>query len=92
MRTEFYPQVNKDRLFREGYIAYHSGHSRGSTIDLTIVPLGSHRWEVKFQSIRLTGDNVATPPPRSSEPQIIAWTSEPTLIALARYLTPVRRR
>jgi D-alanyl-D-alanine dipeptidase len=41
MRGEFYPSVPKDRLFEEGYIAAHSGHSRASTIDLTIVPSGS---------------------------------------------------
>ncbi|WJF91632.1 M15 family metallopeptidase [Paraburkholderia bonniea] len=41
MRTEFYPEVKKDRLFSDGYIAYRSGHSRGSTMDLTIVPVGS---------------------------------------------------
>jgi D-alanyl-D-alanine dipeptidase len=38
MRAEFYPHVPKDALFRDGYIASRSGHSRGSTIDLTIVP------------------------------------------------------
>jgi D-alanyl-D-alanine dipeptidase len=41
MRTEFYPTVDKRKLFSDGYIDYHSGHSRGSTIDLTIVPIGS---------------------------------------------------
>lgn len=41
MRAEFYPVVNKQDLFRDGYIAYQSGHSRGSTIDLTIVPVNS---------------------------------------------------
>jgi D-alanyl-D-alanine dipeptidase len=41
MEAEFYASVSKNRLFDEGYIAAHSGHSRGSTIDLTIVPLGS---------------------------------------------------
>ena len=41
MKAEFYPAVSKDRLFQEGYIAAHSGHSRGSTIDLTIVPVDS---------------------------------------------------
>jgi D-alanyl-D-alanine dipeptidase len=39
MKSEFYPQVDKRRLFRDGYIAPRSGHSRGSTVDLTIVPL-----------------------------------------------------
>ena len=28
-------------LFKEGYIAYHSGHSRGSTVDLSIVSIDS---------------------------------------------------
>ncbi|MBV8048939.1 MAG: M15 family metallopeptidase [Paludibacterium sp.] len=41
MRTAFYPTVDKRRLFSDGYIAHRSGHSRGSTVDLTIVPLGS---------------------------------------------------
>ncbi|MGW8368402.1 MAG: M15 family metallopeptidase [Gammaproteobacteria bacterium] len=40
MKAEFYPSVDKQNLFRDGYIAAKSGHSRGSTVDLTIVPLG----------------------------------------------------
>lgn len=39
MKAEFYPQVDKSRLFDDGYIAERSGHSRGSTVDLTIVKL-----------------------------------------------------
>lgn len=39
MKKEFYPRVPKNRLFPLGYIAKKSGHSRGSTIDLTIVPV-----------------------------------------------------
>jgi D-alanyl-D-alanine dipeptidase len=36
-RAEFYPAVDKRNLFREGYIAARSGHSRGSTVDVTLV-------------------------------------------------------
>jgi D-alanyl-D-alanine dipeptidase len=36
-KAEFYPDVDKRNLFRDGYIAERSGHSRGSTIDLTLV-------------------------------------------------------
>jgi D-alanyl-D-alanine dipeptidase len=36
MKAEFYPDVDKSTLFRDGYIAAHSGHSRGSTVDLTV--------------------------------------------------------
>jgi D-alanyl-D-alanine dipeptidase len=39
MKAEFYPMVDKTRLFEDGYIAAKSGHSRGSTMDLTIVRL-----------------------------------------------------
>ncbi len=38
-QEEFYPTVDKRNLFRDGYIAERSGHSRGSTVDLTIVPV-----------------------------------------------------
>lgn len=38
-KSRFYPDVKKRHLFREGYIATRSGHSRGSTLDLTIVDL-----------------------------------------------------
>lgn len=36
-----YPNVDKSRLFELGYIAERSGHSRGSTVDLTLVDLVS---------------------------------------------------
>ena len=36
-KSDFYPDVAKEDLFEEGYIAARSGHSRGSTVDLTIV-------------------------------------------------------
>jgi D-alanyl-D-alanine dipeptidase len=39
MKKEYYPTVDKKSLFKEGYIAKKSGHSRGSTIDLTIIDL-----------------------------------------------------
>ena len=36
MKAFFYPDLEKRRLIPEGYIAEHSGHSRGSTVDLTL--------------------------------------------------------
>ena len=36
-KQQFYPNVEKRYLFREEYIATRSGHSRGSTLDLTII-------------------------------------------------------
>ena len=39
MKPEFYPRVDKSTLFDDGYIAQRSGHSRGSTLDVTLVAL-----------------------------------------------------
>jgi zinc D-Ala-D-Ala dipeptidase len=38
MKTEFYPRTDKQSLFALGYLAVRSAHSRGSTVDLGIVP------------------------------------------------------
>jgi D-alanyl-D-alanine dipeptidase len=37
MKKEYYPEVPKSQLFNLGYIASKSGHTRGSTVDLTII-------------------------------------------------------
>ena len=36
-KARYYPEVAKANLIRDGYIAERSGHSRGSTVDLTLV-------------------------------------------------------
>ena len=36
MKAYFYPDLNKNELIPGHYIAEHSGHSRGSTVDLTL--------------------------------------------------------
>ncbi|MGM0633522.1 MAG: M15 family metallopeptidase [Pseudomonadota bacterium] len=46
MKASMYPEVPKDELFSQGYIAERSGHSRGSTVDLTLVPMGTSQPEV----------------------------------------------
>jgi D-alanyl-D-alanine dipeptidase len=38
MKAEFYPRTDKQRLFTLGYLATRSAHSRGSTVDLGLVP------------------------------------------------------
>lgn len=40
-KQKYYPDLPKDRLFELGYIAKKSGHTRGSTLDLTIVTLAT---------------------------------------------------
>ena len=36
MKRFFYPELDKKDLIPQGYIAEHSGHTRGSTVDLTL--------------------------------------------------------
>jgi D-alanyl-D-alanine dipeptidase len=45
-KAEFYPQVDKRTLFRDGYIATRSGHSRGSTIDMTLAEAGGRELDM----------------------------------------------
>ena len=40
-KKTYYPDLPKDRLFELGYIARKSGHTRGSTLDLTVVDRAS---------------------------------------------------
>lgn len=42
-KVDFYPDVDKKNLFRDGYIAEKSGHTRGSTVDVTIIDLATGR-------------------------------------------------
>ena len=37
MKPFFYPELEKAELFTQGYVASHSSHSRGSTVDLTLL-------------------------------------------------------
>ena len=39
-KQAYYPDVSKEELFAQGYIASRSGHSRGSTVDLTLTREG----------------------------------------------------
>ena len=43
MRQYFYPNVPKDELFEREYIMARSGHTRGSTIDLTIFDMRTEK-------------------------------------------------
>ena len=52
MKVEFYPRTDKANLFALGYIAIRSSHSRGSTVDLGLVP----------------SDLASAPPPDPSRP------------------------
>lgn len=46
-KSHYYPRVNKADVFELGYVAKRSGHSRGSTIDLTIIKDGQQLHKVE---------------------------------------------
>lgn len=65
-KAEFYPDVDKRTLFRDGYIASHSGHSRGSTVDLTLAKTGGAELDMGthfdfFSPKSWTADRTITP-------------------------------
>ncbi len=39
MKEYFYPNFDKDKIFKEGYLLKNSSHTRGSTIDLTLTDM-----------------------------------------------------
>ena len=41
MKPFFYPELRKNVLFKQGYIAEKSGHTRGSTVDLTLFDMAT---------------------------------------------------
>ena len=43
MKPYFYPEVPRDKLFELGYILEKSGHTRGSTIDLTLFDMATEK-------------------------------------------------
>lgn len=43
MKEYFYPDCPKSELFHRGYLARKSGHSRGSTVDVTLFDMKSER-------------------------------------------------
>lgn len=61
MKREFYPRVAKDQLIPGGYLAERSGHSRGSTVDVTLMRL----------------PRVPTRPYREGEPLVPCYAPRP---------------
>ncbi len=53
MKAEFYPLLDKARIFPDGYVSARSGHSRGSTVDVTLVHLQAQHDEVYRPEVQL---------------------------------------
>lgn len=58
-KAQYYPRLNKSQVFN-GYLARKSGHSRGSTVDLSLIPVGQKLSPVR-ESTRIMADGAAAP-------------------------------
>ena len=52
-KQEYYPYIEKAEEFDLGYVSKKSGHTRGSTVDLTIAKIGSKIEDRKWVSRKL---------------------------------------
>lgn len=56
MKPYFYPDLRKQELFEKGYVAKQSSHSRGSTVDLTLVDMNTGKEVDMGSSFDLFGE------------------------------------
>ena len=59
-KAKYYPLMDKADLFAQGYLYEKSGHTRGSTMDLSYIPLGQSVHEVKEVPSTLTNGSRVT--------------------------------
>lgn len=52
-KSEYYPRINKADVFELQYVSKRSGHSRGSTVDLTLIKLDSQPHAIQKKSRQL---------------------------------------
>lgn len=48
-KAKYYPYIDKSILFDQGYIAKRSGHTRGSTVDISILKLNENLKPIDFK-------------------------------------------
>lgn len=59
-KTPFFPRVSKTQLFEQGYIAENSSHSRGSTVDVSLIPLSEVKNHEHFSYVNCTPKKVSS--------------------------------
>lgn len=57
-KSHYYPTIHKDELFSLGYLAEQSSHSRGSTFDVTLIPIKQHLKLITYSSRTLSNGEV----------------------------------
>lgn len=57
-KAKYYPYVDKSQLFNLGYIAKKSGHSRGSTVDISIMKINDNIKPIEFKIRYMTNSQI----------------------------------
>jgi D-alanyl-D-alanine dipeptidase len=57
-KNKYYPTIDKADIFKFDYIAKKSGHSRGSTVDLSIIKTGNNLKPVELQERQLANSSM----------------------------------
>ncbi|MGI4775708.1 MAG: M15 family metallopeptidase [Janthinobacterium lividum] len=58
-KNKYYPDVAKNDVFKLGYVAEKSGHTRGSTVDVTMIRSDSALKEITIHNRKLLDGNLA---------------------------------
>jgi zinc D-Ala-D-Ala dipeptidase len=58
MKDHYYPYVEKSKLFELNYIAVNSSHSRGSTLDMTLIKIDESIQNIKFTNRTLENGRI----------------------------------
>lgn len=90
MKAYFYPKLDKHELFPKGYIAERSGHTRGSTVDLTLFDMKTEK-EVDMGGtfdwfgVESHPDYCGTHPDTTLYPEIGKYTGDGTGLTEQQY-------
>ncbi len=68
MKSRYYPDVEKKDLFSKGYVAEKSSHTRGSTVDLTLISVDAAGKALELDMG--TGFDLFDPKSRAEDPSI----------------------
>lgn len=59
-KSWFYPNIEKSKIFELGYLSKRSGHSRGSTIDLSLIEQNKNLHKIAAHSRKLLDNSEIT--------------------------------
>ena len=86
MKPYFYPEVPRDSLFELGYIAKKSGHTRGSTVDLTLFDMTTEREVDMGGTFDWFGNE--SHPDFCGDPETGEYTGDNSASPIGRSITP----